>query len=120
MPGLILGELAGDGGVLNEAVATYRDLLKERSRERAPLEWAMTQNNLGDVLVSLGKRERGTEEFAEAVTALSRRVGRIYCRRSALGWAVAQNNLGYALESMGKRDGDPCIWQKLWKLIGRR
>ncbi len=30
----------------------YRDALKERTRERVPLDWAMTQNNLGNALAS--------------------------------------------------------------------
>jgi hypothetical protein len=33
---------------LEEAVAAYRDALKERTRERVPLDWAGTQNNLGN------------------------------------------------------------------------
>jgi len=32
---------------LEEEVAAYREALKELTRERAPLDWAMTQNNLG-------------------------------------------------------------------------
>ena len=33
-----------------EAVDAYRDALEERTRERVPLDWAMTQNNLGTAL----------------------------------------------------------------------
>ena len=32
---------------LNEAVAAYREALTKRTRDRVPLDWAMTQNNLG-------------------------------------------------------------------------
>src|SRR5262249_37623172 len=42
-----LGASEGDPAGLGEAVAAFRDALKERTRERVPLEWAMTQNNLG-------------------------------------------------------------------------
>ena len=41
-------------------MATYRAALEERPRERVPLDWAMTQNNLGNALAKLGERERGT------------------------------------------------------------
>jgi hypothetical protein len=34
--------------------------LKERTRERVPLEWAATQHDLGDALATLGERESGT------------------------------------------------------------
>jgi Tetratricopeptide repeat len=37
---------------LDEAVAAYRAALEERTRERVPLQWAMTQNNLGNALSS--------------------------------------------------------------------
>ena len=35
-------------------MAAYREALKERTRERVPLEWAMTQNNLGNALLEIG------------------------------------------------------------------
>ena len=39
------------------------------TRERVPLDWAMTQNNLGDALRALGERESGTARLEEAVAA---------------------------------------------------
>jgi hypothetical protein len=37
--------------------------LQERTRERVPLDWAMTQANLGSALACLGARDkRGTAE----------------------------------------------------------
>jgi hypothetical protein len=35
---------------LEEAVTAYREALQERTREQVPLDWAMTQNNLGNAL----------------------------------------------------------------------
>ena len=43
---------------LAEAVAAYRAALEEWTRERAPLDWAMTQNNHGNALSELGERDR--------------------------------------------------------------
>ena len=40
-----LGERESGTGKLEEAVATYREALKEWTRERVPLDWAMTQMN---------------------------------------------------------------------------
>jgi hypothetical protein len=34
-----------------------------------PLDWAATQNNLGNALETLGERESGTAELQAAVTA---------------------------------------------------
>ena len=41
-----LGERESGTARLDEAVAAYREALKEYTRQRAPLDWAMTQNNL--------------------------------------------------------------------------
>jgi tetratricopeptide (TPR) repeat protein len=53
---------------LEEAVAAYRAALEERSRERVPLQWATTQNNLGTALSTLGERESGTARLEEAIS----------------------------------------------------
>ena len=47
----------------------YRAALEERTRERVPLDWAATQNNLGLALWTLGERESGTTRIEEAVQA---------------------------------------------------
>ena len=54
---------------LEEAVTAYRAALTERTQDRVPLGWAMTQNNLGDALRTLGARESGTKRLADAVAA---------------------------------------------------
>ena len=54
---------------LEQAVDAYTEALKERTRERVPLDWAGTQNNLGAALRTLGSRESGTERLEQAVTA---------------------------------------------------
>ncbi len=46
-----------------------RCALKECTRDRVPLDWAMTQNNLGIVLRTLGGRESDTARLNEAVAA---------------------------------------------------
>jgi hypothetical protein len=43
--------------------------LEEQTRERVPLQWAMTQNNLGNALFRLGERESVTARLEEAVAA---------------------------------------------------
>src|SRR5580693_1678152 len=61
---------------LEEAVAAYREALKERTRGRVPLDWAMTQTNLGAALQALGERESGTARLEEAV-AVSREAAKL-------------------------------------------
>ena len=42
-----LGEQESGTVRFEEAVVAYREALKEWTREHVPLDWAMTQNNLG-------------------------------------------------------------------------
>jgi tetratricopeptide (TPR) repeat protein len=61
-------------GRLEEAVAAHRLALEERTRERVPLDWAATQNDLGAALTRLGERESGAPDagrgrLEEAVAA---------------------------------------------------
>jgi len=68
------GEVAGGKlPPLEEAAVAYREALKERTRERVPLDWAATQDSLGSALVTLGEREKKTARLEEAVV---RRVDR--------------------------------------------
>jgi tetratricopeptide (TPR) repeat protein len=51
-----LGEREGGTARLEEAVVAYRAALEELRRDRVPLDWAATQNNLGNALRALGER----------------------------------------------------------------
>jgi tetratricopeptide (TPR) repeat protein len=64
-----IGEQAGDNSALIGAVEAYRAALEEQTRDRVPLQWAMTQSNLGNALKTLGERESGTAHLTEAVSA---------------------------------------------------
>ncbi len=66
-----LGERESGTARLEEAVAAYRAALEQSTRERAPLDWATTQNNLGTALWTLGERESGAARLEEAVAAFN-------------------------------------------------
>jgi tetratricopeptide (TPR) repeat protein len=99
-----LGDREGGMARLEEAVAAYRDALKERTRERVPLDWATTQYNLGNALSALGKREGGTARLEEAVAAYRDALKENTCERVPLDWAATQNSLGIALSALGKSE----------------
>jgi tetratricopeptide (TPR) repeat protein len=63
------GEEFGDNSALQSAGDVWRALLILSPRERVPLQWATTQNNLGAALTTLGERESGTARLEEAVAA---------------------------------------------------
>ena len=94
----IYGDQAGDSAVLEEAVAAYRGALAEWTRDRAPLDWATTQNNLGTALATLGARESGTARLEEAVAAYRAALAERTRDRAPLDWAstveVAPNSAG--------------------------
>jgi tetratricopeptide (TPR) repeat protein len=76
----------------------------ERTRDRVPLDWAITQNNLGNALTSLGERESSTTRLEEAVAAYREALKETTRERVPLDWAWTQNNLGTALKMLGDRE----------------
>jgi hypothetical protein len=64
-----IGQQAGLNKALVQAVAANRAALLEYTRERKPLDWAMTQNKLGNALKTLGERQNGTARLEKAVAA---------------------------------------------------
>ena len=99
-----LGEREAGTGRLNDAVTAFRDALKEWTRERVPLDWAMAQMNLGNALATLGEREAGTGRLDEAVSAYRDALKEQTRERVPLDWAMTQMNLGNALQTLGARE----------------
>jgi tetratricopeptide (TPR) repeat protein len=98
-----LGERESGTARLEEAVAAYHDALKERTRERVPLQWAKTQNNLGSALQTLGERESGTARLEEAVAAHRDALKEYTRERVPLQWARSFGNEGVALMLLAER-----------------
>ena len=92
-----LGERESGTARLEEAVAAYRAALEELTRERVPLDWATTQNNLGDALRTLGERESGTARLEEAVAAYRAALEEWTRERVPLAWAASLGNPRVAL-----------------------
>ena len=102
------GDEFGDNAALASAIDRYRRILELSPRERVPLDWATTQNNLGNALARLGERESGTARLEEAVAAYRAALEERTRERVPLDWAMTQNNLGTALSSArgaGERHG---------------
>src|ERR1700730_3128117 len=87
---------------LEDLVAAYRDALKEFIRERAPLDWAMTQSDLGNALAILGEREGRTATLEESVAVYREALKEFTRERAPFQWATIQNNLGAALATIGE------------------
>ncbi len=97
----------GNNSALDYAIAAYRDALEEFTRERVPLQWAMTQNNLGTALSTLGQRESGTARLEEAVAAYRDALEEWTRERVPLQWATTQNNLNEVEALLENRRNEP-------------
>jgi tetratricopeptide (TPR) repeat protein len=69
-----------------------------------PLQWAATQTNLSNALLSLGARESGTGRLEEAVSAAREALKEYTRERVPLQWATTQTALGNALGTLGERE----------------
>ena len=89
---------------LEEAVVALRLALGQYTPERTPLDWAATQNNLGNALLALGKRESDSDRLEQALRAYRAALEERTRGRVPLAWAMTQNNLGVTLATLGGRE----------------
>ncbi len=98
------GRDKGINAALAVAIATRGAALEVLTRERVPLDWALTQMDLGTALLTLGERESGTMRLDEAVAAYLAALEERTRERVPLDWALTQMNLGTALRTLGERE----------------
>ena len=67
------GDQKGENTALLLAIAAYRAALEERTRERVPLDWAATQNNLGTALCALGSARAARRVFKRRLPPIAPR-----------------------------------------------
>jgi tetratricopeptide (TPR) repeat protein len=101
-----LGERESGTARLEEAVVVFREALKEFTRERAPFQWAKTQNNLGNAFSALGERDSGTTRLEQAVAAYDEALKEFTRERMPLRSAMITGKQGAALLLLAERVGD--------------
>jgi tetratricopeptide (TPR) repeat protein len=99
----------GDNDALRSAIERRIGLIGLNPRERVPLQWATTQNNLGVALGSLGERESGTAKLEEAVVAYREALKEQTRERAPLDWARSLGNQGVALMLFAERRRDAAM-----------
>ena len=99
------GEQSGKNEPLAESIALNRKVQEENTRERVPLDWARTQNNLGKALrgSASGRPERQNSKRPSPPFATPS-LKEWTRERVPLDWAMTQNNLGTALRLLGERE----------------
>ena len=92
------GDKLGDNAALVRSIETYRnEVLPAAPRESVPLDWAATQNDLGNALWTLGGREGDTAHLEEAVAAYQLALEEQTRDRVPLDWARSSLNLSDVL-----------------------
>jgi tetratricopeptide (TPR) repeat protein len=69
------GKEFGDNAALVEAIDIYRRCLDLAPLSERPLDWAATENDLGNALLALGERGNGTALLQEAIAAYHNALG---------------------------------------------
>ncbi|MEI2577840.1 CHAT domain-containing protein [Scytonema sp. PRP1] len=69
--------------------------MQERTRDRFPIDWAMTQNNLGNAYRNRIRGERA-ENLEIAISCYTQALQERTRDRFPIEWAMTQNNLGIA------------------------
>lgn len=100
------GKEFGESEPLREAIALWRNRLTAMSREAFPLDWATTQNHIGNALKYLGEKENSQEQLEAAVTAYREALLGSTRERAPLDWATTQHNLGNALCALGEYESN--------------
>tara|TARA_R110002051_G_scaffold317556_1_gene398870 strand:- start:1664 stop:3718 length:2055 start_codon:yes stop_codon:yes gene_type:complete len=103
---VVRGERERGTARLEQAITAYTEALNDRTRDRVPMQWAMTQTNLGTALQSLGERESNTARLAQAIAAYTEALKERTRDRAPLQWAATQMNLGNALQLLGERESN--------------
>ena len=85
---------------LQQSIQAYEEALRYRDKEREPLKYAATQNNLGTTYWHLAQQV-STKDIAanylhSAIAAYVEAMTHYYSQGDALNWAMIQNNLGTA------------------------
>lgn len=92
---------------LRKAVTAFERALEDLTRKDLPQDWAMTQENLGNVLATLGERlegAEGSEKLEEAVSAFKSALEVRTRKDLPQKWAMTQENLGIAFAEIAKRE----------------
>ena len=83
-----------------------QSLLTSELRQQAPLNWAETQNRLGNILGAIGQQLHDSETFTKAVECFTLALEEYNQEDSPLEWAATQSNLATALQALGRLEAD--------------
>ena len=95
-----------DTEYLDDAQHAFEQTLKIWSRDSNPVDWARTQNNLGNVLAARGDQQNDPQLWQQAQAAYASALEVWTEDTQPFEWARAQVNLGTVLRSLGNNGKD--------------
>lgn len=98
--------------VLESAMETFEATLTDDLRQQSPLDWAVTQNSLGNILAALGQSKREADLYQASITCFNNALEIVSQETSPLAWAASKANLGTALQALGRQEADSKLLNK--------
>ncbi|MER8657800.1 tetratricopeptide repeat protein [Mesorhizobium sp. M0847] len=106
------GDFSGDNAYLAQALTAYEQALTYVTREKLPLLWAATQNNMGATLATLGEREAGRENLDKAAAAYEQALTVYTHDAYPDDWASTYGNLGTVYWRLGQRENGTALLER--------
>lgn len=92
--------------LLDPAREAFERELTDADRQRSPLEWAQTQNHLGNILAAQGQQFRDEALYRKAIAAFTSALEVLSQEATPSDWAITQGNLGTAAQAVGRQEND--------------
>jgi tetratricopeptide (TPR) repeat protein len=90
--------------LLEPAREVFETELTDEFRQQAPLEWAQTQNHLGNVLAAMAQQLRDEALYGKAIAAFESALEVLDQEATPAEWATTQYNLGTAAQALGRQE----------------
>lgn len=95
-----------NANVFANAREVFEAALTDDKLRQFPLDWAKTQNSLGNILAALGQQKRDVDLFYKAIASFHSALEILTQESSPLAWAATQSNLGTAMQALGRQESD--------------
>ncbi|OYT41998.1 MAG: hypothetical protein B6U86_01340, partial [Candidatus Altiarchaeales archaeon ex4484_43] len=97
-----LAEVRNKEENLTKAIRAYEEALKIRTVEKYPVNYATTQNNLGNAYRTLAEVRNKEENLTKAIRAYEEALKIYTVEKYPVNYATTQNNLGNAYSRLAE------------------
>lgn len=98
--------------VLESAKETFEAALTKEMQQQSPLDWATTQNSLGNILAALGQHNKKADFYQAAMACFNNALEVYKQDANPLEWAATQYNLGTVKQALGRQESDSKLLKK--------